>query len=113
MQFIEPQYINVPEEGQTESVPSNSVVRNGKGKGNYSGSLALTGSNPSYQQNHIYDLAGNVYEWTMEVYSTDWRVSRGGDYLSTGFDTPASCRCGNYPDGDYRDYIGFRAALYL
>ena len=46
--------------------------------GNYSGDLnSTTGSNDKYQMKHIYDLAGNVYEWTMEAFSTYYRVSRG------------------------------------
>ena len=38
---------------------------------------AKTGSNDNYQMKHIYDLAGNVYEWTMEARSTFNRVTRG------------------------------------
>ena len=38
---------------------------------------AKTGSNDNYQMKHIYDLAGNVSERTMEAYSTSSRVSRG------------------------------------
>ena len=38
---------------------------------------AKTGSKDNYQMKHIYDLAGNVYEWTMEARSTDNRVTRG------------------------------------
>ena len=49
--------------------------------GNYSGELnTTTGSNDNYQIKHIYDLAGNAHEWTMEVYeknSIGYRVARG------------------------------------
>ena len=46
--------------------------------GNYSGSFnSKTGSNDKYQMKHIYDLAGNVSEWTMEANSTSDRVNRG------------------------------------
>ena len=69
------------------------------GKGNYTGSIAVTGSNPAYQQKHIYDLAGNVREWTMEAYSTGIRVARGGSYYSAGTSIPASCRDNDGPDG--------------
>ena len=37
-------------------------------------------SNKSNCVNNIYDLAGNVYEWTMESLSTYDRVRRGGNY---------------------------------
>ena len=52
------------------------------GKGNYydtdsTNNPAKTGSKDNYQMKHIYDLAGNVDEWTMEADSTLNRVSRG------------------------------------
>lgn len=71
-----------------------------------------TGSVSTYQARNIYDLAGNVWEWTMEADSTSYRVFRGGGLLDNGSSFPAS----------YRDYIipangnysrGFRVALYL
>ena len=91
---------------------STGFVKNSDGMGNYSGSIATTGSNTAYQQKHIYDLAGNVHEWTMEAYATDNRVSRGGDLYYSGFDGPASVRNSDSPDSSY-DVIGFRVALYL
>ena len=62
--------------------------------------------------NNIYDLAGNVYEWTMESYITDYRVRRGGFYDITGAVYPASSRLG-YDPSDYIDSLGFRLTLYL
>ena len=57
-------------------------LTNSTGKGNYydndsTNNPAKTGSKDNYQMKHIYDLAGNVYEWTMEAYSTNYRVARG------------------------------------
>ena len=57
-------------------------LTNSNGKGNYYNSdstnnPAKTGSNDNYQMKHIYDLAGNVSEWTMETVSTFNRVHRG------------------------------------
>ena len=51
----------------------------------------------SNQVKKIYDLAGNVYEWTMESCYTNDRVSRGGNYSSTGSSYPASVRYNNDP----------------
>ncbi len=53
-------------------------VTDSTGKGNYSGSLLTngTGSNDSYSVNKIYDMAGNVIDWTLEASSTNYRVSR-------------------------------------
>lgn len=52
------------------------------GKGNYSDSNstnnpAKTGEVNTYQMKNIYDLAGNVSEWTMEAGNTDLRSYRG------------------------------------
>ena len=49
-------------------------------KGNYdtSGKLIKTGNNEFYQIKNIYDIAGNVSEWTMETYGINKKVVRGG-----------------------------------
>ena len=57
-------------------------LTNSNGKGNYydndsTNNPAKTGSNDNYQMKHIYDLAGNVSEWTMEAISTFGGVYRG------------------------------------
>ena len=68
--------------------------------GNYggrSGVLKNTGSDSTYQARNIYDLAGNVWEWTMEAHSTSDRVVRGGSYRSSASSGPASLRSGNDP----------------
>ena len=59
MAWIDPAY-------KTGSCESDSFVRDSTEKGNYSGSLAKTGSNVNHAVKNIYDLAGNVLEWTME-----------------------------------------------
>ena len=38
------------------------------------------GSAEYTKANNIYDMAGNMWDWTTEAYSTDQRVRRGGDY---------------------------------
>ena len=60
----------------------------------------------------IYDLAGNVLEWTKESYNTFSRVSRGGRYYNSGSYSPASYRYGSNPSVSF-PYIGFRVTLYL
>ena len=66
----------------------------------------------SNQVKKIYDLAGNVEEWTMEAYSANSRVPRGGDYECTGPYCPASGRNHGYPSGSF-SYDGFRPTLFL
>ena len=65
------------------------------------------------QVKKVYDLAGNVDEWTMESYDTDNRVIRGGFYNLTGSEEPASSRGGvnPYDRGDFG--FGFRFTLFL
>ena len=83
-------------------------------KGNYTGTLANTGSNNAYAKNNIYDMAGNVDEWTMEAVGSSGRVIRGGNFCvgSGGSDDPASDRISDGPVYAY-DYHGLRLALYI
>ena len=61
--------------------------------GNYSGTLnSITGENDNYKIKNIYDLAGNVWEMTMESYNIVYRVSRGGDFGNDGNPYPCSDR---------------------
>ena len=99
---------------------SNSEVANfptnSEGKGNYKdtngNSPIPTGSNSSYSVNNIYDMAGNVFDWTMEAYSTALRVIRGGDYSGTGSAYPASDRNSNAPVDSFSNH-GCRSTLYV
>ena len=69
----------------------------------------LTGSVSTDVSKNIYDLAGNCYEWTMEAYSTIYRVIRGGDYDDAN---PVSNRSVINPTLNY-DYNSFRLTLYI
>ena len=86
------------------------------GKGNYSGTNGnqpiATGSIEAYAVNNIYDMAGNVNDWTIEANNTGYRVSRGGSYINNGYGYPASSRYDNGPTGS-DDGDGFRVALYM
>ena len=55
-------------------------VTDSTGKGNYEGTNGdepiATGSNDDYRVNNIYDMAGNVHDWTLEASDTRSRVIR-------------------------------------
>ena len=75
--------------------------------------LLTTGADSSFSVQNIYDIAGNVIEWTLEKTSNTYRpcANRGGDFLNTGSGRPAACRyvsSTDYSDGS----IGFRVSLF-
>ena len=75
--------------------------------------LLTTGATERNSKMNIYDLAGNVWEWTLEK-STNTDApcaNRGGCYVTSGSIFPASYR--NYTSAsDSYNSIGFRPALY-
>ena len=77
-----------------------------------SGSKQLTGTNDAWQANNIYDLAGNVYDRTIEALNPDRRVYRGGYYYLGGSSSAASNRNSNYPSST-PSYVGSRSALFV
>lgn len=115
MQWIDPAY-------KKQDGTLTSFVADSTGKGNYNesenmnewkGQVARTGSSIDYSVKNIYDLAGNVSEWTMESYKDSRRINRGSDYgHNDGKDDPASVRYNNLPSAK-GDVVGFRIALYL
>ena len=110
LNFIDPDYITNATIG-TPNCAEDSYVRDSTGKGWYGQSnVTNTGY---YQTKNIYDLGGNVFEWTMESYNTSSRVYRGGNYISgSGFSFPSSLRSSNNA-GSTVPSIGFRTTLYL
>ena len=81
-------------------------------KNSGSGTRIPTGGTEYTKANNIYDLAGNVTDWTMEAFLTSLRVSRGGYYILSGTDLPASIRRYDYPTTS-SSYPGTRAILYI
>ena len=77
---------------------------------------------------NIYDMAGNMWEWTTEVgnHSTSetkilqeninkatCAVIRGGGFDSKGFDFSVAFRNGSYSSNSSNYNVGFRVVLYL
>lgn len=89
-----------------------------------SGAFAST---PDGEHWKIYDIQGNVSEWTADVYREDYppdgadesasegasgepRVIRGGSWLDSA-DYQRSAKRIVFPPEGRRDFIGFRVAL--
>ena len=92
-------------------VDSNSVKQVQSSSGN--GILLTTGASDACQKMNIYDLAGNVWEWTLEyTASTDFPCAdRGSFYFNDGSFNPASDRGDNVTTYS-SDGIGFRPSLF-
>ena len=89
--------------------PSRNKLAQSSGKG----ILVTTGTSEKNKVMNIYDVAGNVYEWTLEKTSNinNPCAFRGGDYIHTGSYSPAAIR--NCTSTAYsNDNFGFRVSLF-
>ena len=76
------------------------------------GILLTTGATEATDLQNIYDIAGNVHEWTLEFYDTSNPcVGRGGGYVSNGSSNPAKNRY-NYNTGNFVSNLSFRVGLW-
>ena len=66
-----------------------------------------TGKTTFTMANNIYDLAGNVWEWTQEASDTVDRASRGGNYSGYGSSNSASYRSRDNSDGSFYGSLRF------
>ena len=82
-----------------------------------SGAVQTCGKNEAWKAKNIYDLAGNVYEVTMEKFIGTGAEHRGGGFQfdCTGTVGSASSRFSGVYDPAFIDSesVGFRVALYI
>ena len=81
------------------------------------GDLLTTGASATTEKYHIFDIAGNLWEWTEEdshyATSGQYRVRRGGCYLDASSGYPACYRLGGGAVSWDGCNLGFRAVLYI
>ena len=97
--------------GEWADVPENYTKPSYSSSGN--GVLLSIGATERNSKMNIYDLAGNLYEWTLEksTYTSSPCAYRGGNFFNSGSSLPASSRL-DYSTSNSYGFIGFRPALY-
>lgn len=96
------------------------ITTNGSKWGNYldstfdgHGVILPSGSITYTKANNIYDMAGNLFEWTQESAAAPTnKVYRGGSFKNNGYQTLPIIRY-SAPESSYTTDIGFRPALYI
>ena len=75
--------------------------------------LLTTGADSSFSVQNIYDIAGNVWEWTLEKasYGSNRCALRGGSFNFNGSNNPAANRLNNTTTSAYAA-LGFRLSLW-
>ena len=104
------------------SINASANLKDSRYYGNYSNSLApanensgnkrTAGFNENWKVKNIYDLAGNVWEWTSEITSNSVFIARGGSYINDASSYPVSFRSSNDASSTL-GVLGFRPRLYI
>ena len=108
-------------EGSLKSINASASLKDSRYYGNYKDSLSpanensgtkrTAGFNENWKVKNIYDLAGNVVEWTSEASGSNF-IYRGGGCTSDGSGRPVSDRNCNDASSTFDD-LGFRPRLYI
>ena len=109
-------------EDSLKSINASASLKDSRYYGNYRDSLApanknsgtkrTAGFSENWKVKNIYDLAGNVWEWTSEEAYISSFIDRGGSCGIDGSGFPVSYRGDNSASFTY-GYIGFRLRLYI
>ena len=107
-------YGNSSEEGNYKDVPEFTYTDiTGSSKTKTNGDKILIPTGQTTAVNNIYDMGGNVCEWTTESCSSTYfsYTTRGGDFVDGFSSSPVGCR--NYIYVAAGDNLGFRITLFL
>ena len=109
-------------EDSLKSINASASLKDSRYYGNYKNSLSPANENSgtkmkagfseNWKTKNIYDLAGNVCEWTSEAYGSSF-IDRGGSYNDDGSDGPVSFRHNPYYASFPYSDVGFRPRLYI
>ena len=113
LQKVNSDYGNSSEEGNYRDTTFSYTDITGASQTKATSSRVLVPTGQTTPVCNIYDMGGNVWEWTTESYS-DTRypyARRGGRYDSAFAGYPAGSR-GNYSDLAF-DHLGFRLTLFM
>lgn len=73
-----------------------------------------SGASEDFKSYNIYDLAGNMWEWTTEESEDNRAVIRGGSFINDGAERPVVMMNGDNQKMNYYSYnISFRCVLYV
>ena len=110
-------YGSSSEEGNYENSPTFTYTgiadteKNKQTKANGTDKLIPTGQTTAV--NNIYDMGGNVWEWTTEsFYDAGYPYTRRGGYYNDAF-ANGSAGCRELDLGSAHDGVGFRCTIYL
>ncbi len=119
-------YTNVNSSGTTDGFKEvTSGQKSGTRATGYNYVLLSTGASDEAKRKNVYDVAGNLWEWTTESsYVTNYsnysktnfdvntHILRGGSFRNACGSCPACFRGTDYAASTYTNY-GFRVALYI
>ena len=115
LQKVNSDYGSRSEEGNYEDTTFSYTDITGTSKTKESDDEVLVPTGQTTPVCNIYDMGGNVWEWTTESYSypNNPYTSRGGGYYIGFASYPAGYRMSGADDARNHDFFGFRLTLFM